>query len=281
MDRPPVSVPPQQPNYAQLYWDRTAQAVKIIDELGAVAVIAANPGASLPITYAPTTLIFGSATESVTTVTIGDGLASIATPAARTLNFTSALGVDNAAGGLTIIAPLSTGAATPAKIILSVGVPGASGAAIQGAVPGLSIDGATGTPIVTVSELAVVGVTNLGQLTIFFGLKTASNQQAVIGTSDVQSMQLAIGNSTTVSMQLQAINQGIGFAQLDLNPAGGNVKCGGPFILPGGQLLSTTAALTNNGAAQTATLTNGPTAGNPTKWIPINDAGTIRNIPAW
>lgn len=40
-------------------------------------------------------------------------------------------------------------------------------------------------------------------------------------------------------------------------------------------------ALTNGAAAQTATLTNGPTAGNPTKWIPINDNGTTRYVPAW
>jgi hypothetical protein len=44
---------------------------------------------------------------------------------------------------------------------------------------------------------------------------------------------------------------------------------------------TTTVALTNGAAAQAATLTNGPTAGNPTKWIPINDAGTTRYIPAW
>lgn len=37
----------------------------------------------------------------------------------------------------------------------------------------------------------------------------------------------------------------------------------------------------NNAAAQAGTLTNAPVAGNPTKWIPINDNGTIRNIPAW
>lgn len=40
-------------------------------------------------------------------------------------------------------------------------------------------------------------------------------------------------------------------------------------------------SLANGAAAQTATLTNGPTAGNPTKWIPINDNGTTRYIPAW
>lgn len=49
----------------------------------------------------------------------------------------------------------------------------------------------------------------------------------------------------------------------------------------GSQLIQTTAALTNNAAAAVATLTNSPTVGNPTKWIPINDNGTIRNIPAW
>lgn len=38
----------------------------------------------------------------------------------------------------------------------------------------------------------------------------------------------------------------------------------------------------NNGAAAAAgTLGNAPVAGNPTKWIPINDNGTIRYIPAW
>jgi hypothetical protein len=55
----------------------------------------------------------------------------------------------------------------------------------------------------------------------------------------------------------------------------------GIMTLGNAQLLATNVALTNNAAAQAATLTNGPTAGNPTKWIPINDNGTIRNIPAW
>lgn len=43
----------------------------------------------------------------------------------------------------------------------------------------------------------------------------------------------------------------------------------------------TSAALANGAAAATGTLTNAPAAGNPTKWIPINDNGTTRYIPAW
>lgn len=41
------------------------------------------------------------------------------------------------------------------------------------------------------------------------------------------------------------------------------------------------AALPDGAAAASATLTNAPTAGNPTKWVPINDNGTTRYIPAW
>ncbi len=46
-------------------------------------------------------------------------------------------------------------------------------------------------------------------------------------------------------------------------------------------LLSTAVALDNGAAAGGGTLLNAPTAGNPTKWIPIDDAGTIRYIPTW
>jgi len=46
-------------------------------------------------------------------------------------------------------------------------------------------------------------------------------------------------------------------------------------------LQSTSVALTNGAGASAGTLTNAPAVGNPTKWIPINDNGTTRYIPAW
>ena len=55
-----------------------------------------------------------------------------------------------------------------------------------------------------------------------------------------------------------------------------NVTLGG-----GATLLSTLAALTNGSAAAAGTLLNAPAAGNPTKWFAINDAGTVRYVPAW
>lgn len=46
-------------------------------------------------------------------------------------------------------------------------------------------------------------------------------------------------------------------------------------------LLRTKTALTNGAAAAAGTLTNAPAAGNPTKWISVDDNGTTRKIPAW
>jgi hypothetical protein len=46
-------------------------------------------------------------------------------------------------------------------------------------------------------------------------------------------------------------------------------------------LHTTSVALTNGAAAAAGTLGNAPAAGNPTKWVPINDNGTTRYIPAW
>lgn len=48
-----------------------------------------------------------------------------------------------------------------------------------------------------------------------------------------------------------------------------------------GALVTSQVALTDAAAAQVGTLTNAPTAGNPAKWIQINDNGTVRKIPTW
>lgn len=58
---------------------------------------------------------------------------------------------------------------------------------------------------------------------------------------------------------------------------------GGNIYVPGGAnpILSTSANVTSGAGAQAGTLTNSPVAGNPTKWIPFNDNGATRYIPAW
>ncbi len=46
-------------------------------------------------------------------------------------------------------------------------------------------------------------------------------------------------------------------------------------------MVATSLTLTDGSSTSVATLTNGPATGNPTKWVPINDNGTTRYIPAW
>lgn len=60
----------------------------------------------------------------------------------------------------------------------------------------------------------------------------------------------------------------------------GGIGCGNIWI-NSATLISTSTSFTNGAAAQVGTLTNAPTAGNPTKWVPINDNGTTRYIPCW
>jgi len=46
-------------------------------------------------------------------------------------------------------------------------------------------------------------------------------------------------------------------------------------------MLTSAVAMNDGAAAAAGTLLNAPAAGNPTKWIPFNDNGTTRYIPAW
>lgn len=46
-------------------------------------------------------------------------------------------------------------------------------------------------------------------------------------------------------------------------------------------MIHTTGPMANGAGIAAGTLLNAPAAGNPTKWIPFDDAGTIRYIPAW
>ena len=62
----------------------------------------------------------------------------------------------------------------------------------------------------------------------------------------------------------------------------GAVKISSTITTLGGATFHTTSsALTNGSGAALGTLTNAPSAGDPTKWIGINDNGTTRYIPAW
>lgn len=61
----------------------------------------------------------------------------------------------------------------------------------------------------------------------------------------------------------------------------GGIKLTNLTLASAAPLLTTSVALTDASGAGAGTLLNAPTAGNPTKWIQINDNGTTRKIPTW
>lgn len=86
----------------------------------------------------------------------------------------------------------------------------------------------------------------------------------------------ATANGATASgevMRLQSGNLLIGTTT--------NITGAGGIAINSATMITTRTSFTNGAAAALGTLTNAPTAGNPTKWIPINDNGTTRYLPAW
>jgi hypothetical protein len=66
------------------------------------------------------------------------------------------------------------------------------------------------------------------------------------------------------------------------DPGGSDeARINGALTINDTKLLTSKTSFTNGAAAAAGTMTNAPTAGNPTKWIPVNDNGTTRYIPAW
>jgi hypothetical protein len=140
----------------------------------------------------------------------------------------------------------------------------------------------------TISNVLAIE-TNAGtQKALLFGQFTTGN--LILGNS-ISGTSQDFGGTTSTNI-VKIINGTIGNA----NPVGGGyfyvnagtlhwVDTGGNDTQLSnpttGQIGASFVNLTNNAAANAGTLTNAPAIGNPTKWAPFNDNGTIRNIPMW
>jgi hypothetical protein len=166
--------------------------------------------------------------------------------------------------------------------------------------PGFSVDG---------SGVVRPSGVNIGSAAASFGvsLKFADNSSGQV---------LIAGNNTAIRMwtstaplaaHIEGVDQtGTGsFQQLQINGSTLIFQTGGvtvgQFAASGGFSIGTTSdpgagaiyinnaafmlrtktSFTNGAGSSSATLTNAPAAGNPTKWIAIDDNGTTRQIPAW
>lgn len=131
----------------------------------------------------------------------------------------------------------------------------------------LGPDDATGIALVkNGTQLEIRQAGGGGALTtLLFSGGAGAYTTLVIGTDPGGADILRVGGNITV---------------VDVN-ASGDVRAGGALRQHDGVLLHSTTALTDGAGASAGTLTNAPAAGNPTKWIEVDDNGTIRKIPAW
>jgi hypothetical protein len=122
--------------------------------------------------------------------------------------------------------------------------------------------GAGGTFAYTSANLSVFAATTSAQLLGVISDETGTGALVFANTPTLVTP--VIGAATGTSLVLT-----------------GDVKAATHTNSSGTFLMISTAAFANGAASATGTLTNAPAAGNPTKWIPVNDNGTTRFIPAW
>lgn len=142
----------------------------------------------------------------------------------------------------------------------------------------------------------------IGSLTpnsgLFTALSTNGTVNANLGTDSTNTGVNVRGSNSGVAGGTSLVTRNNGTAILAIgnkSAINGGAYDATPFIfgnatiefnqqirVPGGAfLLNTSAALTNGAGAAAGTITNAPAAGNPTKWIGINDNGVVRYLPSW
>ncbi len=212
-------------------------------------------------------------------------------------------------------------ASAAASLLLNLSVGGSVKASVRkdGHILGASL--ALGGATIGTNALAVTGTGTFSSTVVFAGgfVRATSGGGLQLGWTSVGDIGVDFVNSNNFLMFASGAavgGRGIGFvgtasasatpdATISRNAAGviqfgtTTVNAAGSWLATNGTLsgtllvsgrittlggaafLATNTALTDGAAAQAGTLLTAPIAGNPTKWIGINDNGTTRYIPAW
>ncbi len=174
----------------------------------------------------------------------------------------------------------------------------------------LTLKGTDSTTMTFPSSNATIARTDSGQ--VFSGTNYLTGTVG-LGYSSTGAKQVFIGNqsigddsstniyfcASNVNYNWRLVTNGWNAGQFELlssataggidftNPPVLHLDHNGALTILGGltvkspTLITTSTAFTNGAGANTGTLTNAPASGNPTKWIPMNDNGTTRYLPAW
>jgi len=220
------------------------------------------------------------------------GAADAAAPVAQTLGVQSVVaGTTNTAGvNFTIKGSAGTGTGAGGSIIFQVAPAGGSGTAQNAFSDAFTI---TSTRMFQFRGGASSTLSFAGEA--IYAMNTAATQNRAMlseyGIRAASDVPIGFSNSTTnVGTQdvflyrdaanTLALKNGANAQELRVykNTTGTVYKA----ILGDNNLIKISGeAFTNGAGASTGTLTNAPAVGNPTKWIPIDDNGTTRYIPAW
>ena len=220
------------------------------------------------------------------------GAADAASPVAQTLSVQSVVaGTSNTAGAnLTITGSQGTGTGAGGSIIFQVAPAGSSGTAQNALATALTIDSNKYVTIGSSGGLYSGGGNSLylGNTPNFGG---AFRLQDTVGVAIPSNLSYRWSSDTTSygtadvtlfrdAANTLALRNGANAQELRVyKTTTGTVY---KALLGDNKLIKIAGeAFTDGAGANTGTLTNSPVTGNPTKWIPIDDNGTTRYIPAW
>lgn len=130
---------------------------------------------------------------------------------------------------------------------------------------------------VSVTSVTTAGSVQLNNAQYVQSKNAAGTSTRMLGINSGNTVYLGsvdTSDVTTMFINLSGVNR------ISIDTTGMTIV--GDVTTAGGAVLhKTTAALTNGAGAGAGTLMNAPAAGNPTKWVAINDSGTTRYIPTW
>lgn len=222
--------------------------------------------------------------SSAITGTFPNGIVTTTIAASGNLTVAGLTGLGGTTNSSNIV---TVGSANPLTGVTQIGInssiTGTSAATTQ--IVGMQASAATAAAVYTsgiVNSLRIVapsagaGSTITRALSIRVSTPTSGTNNAAIADTTGFTGNWFINQAGTAANALG------GVLVVGTDPGGSNqLRVGGSLTISSTSLLSTKTSFTDGAAAATGTLTNAPAAGNPTKWIPLDDNGTTRYFPAW
>lgn len=234
-------------------------------------------------------MVIGADQYDITDVYIGNGVTNAAANSEVTIHTTGGASGDDAGSHLILAAGMGYGSGG-AGIYLRVALPGSGGGSgSQNLLTNsliCSLDGTVWAPRDTPASspsagTVVVGTTGGQQVAIGGGQIYTDGDVTIGGDLTPASFTMGSGpnlitmdNTGQLFVESQIICAG-------LVSAGSVTTASGGFTTGDDYLMKSSVPLFDGAGGNTGTLTNAPTAGDPTKWLIVNDNGTPRYVPAW